>query len=303
VALVSVIMATYNRSNVLAFSIRSVLAQTFQDWELLVIGDCCTDDTEAVVASFQDPRIRYVNLPKNYGNQYGPNNHGMELSKSRYFAFLNHDDLWWPDHLTTALSEIEASNADLVFTLGAVVHESGPRRLSHAAPKGRYEPYLFVPASLWLFRRELYQELGAWKDPFTMFNVPSQEWLHRAWKARKHLQAVPRLTALLIHSGTRKQVYARRDFRENQEYLEKILQEPGFRENELTAMAAGLYANLRYSLKWTLVQIIKRLLFLAGFEPISVYSFFLYPRRGGFVKRLKKIRGLSDHEKPRFDAS
>ncbi len=301
--LVTVIMATYNRSNVLNFSIRSVLAQTYRDWELLVIGDCCTDDTAAVVASFQDSRIRFLNLPKNYGNQYGPNNEGMELAKSRYLAILNHDDLWLPDHLAKAVGEIERSGADLVFTIGEIVSQDGPKRLSHAAAKNRYEPYLFVPVSLWLFKRELYREIGGWKDFLKIYNVPSQDWLHRAWKAKKSLLAIPHLTAVLFQSGSRSKVYARREFHENEAYFNRILQEPDFREKELSEIASNLYVNLRYSLKWTLIQIAKRILFLAGFEPISFYNFFLYPGRGGFVKRLKKNRGLQDHEKPRLDPS
>jgi len=66
---VSVIIATYNRSNVLAIAIETVRAQSFQDWELLVIGDACTDDTGAVVAGFGDARIRFHNLAGNVGDQ------------------------------------------------------------------------------------------------------------------------------------------------------------------------------------------------------------------------------------------
>lgn len=58
---ISVIITTDNRSNVLALAIRTVLWQTFPDWELIVVGDHYTDDTEDVVQGFPDPRIRFVN--------------------------------------------------------------------------------------------------------------------------------------------------------------------------------------------------------------------------------------------------
>lgn len=302
-ALVSVIIATYNRSNALAYSIHSVLAQSFQDWELLVIGDACSDDSEAVVAAFKDPRIRFVNLSKNYGNQYGPNNHGMKLAQGRFIAFLNHDDLWWPDHLATALSEIESSDADLVFTIGERLEKKGIRRLTHAAHHRTFQPYLFIPCSLWLFKKELHRQIGDWKDPHTLYNFPSHDWICRAHKARKNLRAIPRLTALLIPGGCRKNVYANREYRENEECLEKILGDTQFREKELSAMAANRYAHPLISLRWTMAQVVKRLIHWAGFEPLSFHLFFLFPGRGGFVKRLKKVRGLQDHEKPGFDPS
>lgn len=65
--LVSVIMATYNRSNILPYAVRCVLSQTLTDWELLVVGDACTDDTEAVMGTFTDQRVRFINLPQNVG--------------------------------------------------------------------------------------------------------------------------------------------------------------------------------------------------------------------------------------------
>jgi len=90
---VSIVMATYNRPSVLAFAIESVLAQEFADWELIVVGDACADQTAALVSSYGDPRISYVNLTTNFGEQSGPNNVGIARARGTYVAFLNHDDI------------------------------------------------------------------------------------------------------------------------------------------------------------------------------------------------------------------
>ena len=88
--LVSVITATYNWSSVLRYAIQSVLRQTCQDFEMIVVGDGCTDDSAEVVASFDDPRLRWHNLPHNTGHQSAPNNAGLELARGRYVAYLGH---------------------------------------------------------------------------------------------------------------------------------------------------------------------------------------------------------------------
>src|SRR4051812_46760682 len=106
---VSIVVATYNRSNVLELAIGSAVAQTFTDWEMHVVGDACTDDSERVISSFGDPRIRWTNLPVNHGDQSGPNNHGVRLARGRYIAFLNQDDLWFPDHLERSIAALEAA--------------------------------------------------------------------------------------------------------------------------------------------------------------------------------------------------
>src|SRR6266498_729342 len=138
---VSVIIATYNWSGVLRCAIRSVLAQTFRDFELIVVGDCCTDDSEAVVRSFNDERVGWHNLEQNCGNQFGPNNHGLALSSGRYIAYLGHDDLWHRDHLALLVRAIAAHEADLVF---AITEEIGPpemptRGLLGLCASGSYE--------------------------------------------------------------------------------------------------------------------------------------------------------------------
>ncbi len=92
---VSVILSAYNRGAVMACAIESVLGQTFQDWELIVVCDACTDDSAEVAARYRDPRIRFTNLAENHGEQSGPNNAGFELSRGSIIAYLNQDDLWF----------------------------------------------------------------------------------------------------------------------------------------------------------------------------------------------------------------
>jgi glycosyltransferase involved in cell wall biosynthesis len=74
--LLTIIIPTFNWSTVLPYSIGSVLRQTFSDFEVLVVGDGCTDDSEAVVKAVGDKRVRWINLPANTGHQSGPNKEG-----------------------------------------------------------------------------------------------------------------------------------------------------------------------------------------------------------------------------------
>lgn len=84
--LVSVIIPTFNWSAALKQTIISVLNQNYENYEILVIGDCCTDDSEQIVKSFDDIRIKWYNLDQNYGSQFGPNNFGLKVATGKYVA-------------------------------------------------------------------------------------------------------------------------------------------------------------------------------------------------------------------------
>src|SRR5258706_7747204 len=114
---VSVILPTFNWPSVLRYAIQTVLWQTFTDFELLVIGDCCTDNTAEVVHAFNDPRIRWHNLPQNSGNQSGPNNVGLELARADLIAYMHQDDLWMPNHLAVLVQAMQTHNAAIAHTL------------------------------------------------------------------------------------------------------------------------------------------------------------------------------------------
>ena len=96
--LVSVIMPTYNCGRFIAESIRSVIAQTYTNWELIIVDDCSTDDTAERVAGFDDPRISYQRNTRNMGAAL-TRNKALREAQGRYIAFLDADDVWAPEKL------------------------------------------------------------------------------------------------------------------------------------------------------------------------------------------------------------
>jgi glycosyltransferase involved in cell wall biosynthesis len=123
---VTVIIATYNWSSVLPYSIGSVLRQTYSDLELLVVGDACTDDSAEVVQRMADTdeRVRWINLATNAGEQSGPNNEGLRQARGELIAYLGHDDLWLPHHLSCLVEAMDAG-ADLAYTSVRKVYTEG----------------------------------------------------------------------------------------------------------------------------------------------------------------------------------
>ena len=104
-ALVSVIVPTYNRADTIKRAIASVQAQTFQDWELIVVDDGSTDDTASVLAGL-DPRLVLIRQ-ENQGIS-GARNTGLLNAKSPYMAFLDSDDEWLPHHLELCIGFLRA---------------------------------------------------------------------------------------------------------------------------------------------------------------------------------------------------
>lgn len=122
--LVSVIMAAYNAEKFLPFSIASVMGQTYPYWELLIVNDCSNDRTKDVVNSFQDPRIKLINLEENGGAGVA-RNIGLKSARGNFIAFLDADDLWLPKKLETQISFMQESKAPICHTSYTFINESG----------------------------------------------------------------------------------------------------------------------------------------------------------------------------------
>lgn len=99
--MISVILTTYNRAHILPRAIESVLSQTYDDWELVIIDDCSQDETARVVKGYNDPRIQYFKTPVNGGSS-SARNFGFEKSKGEYIVFLDDDNEFAPLFLEEA---------------------------------------------------------------------------------------------------------------------------------------------------------------------------------------------------------
>ncbi len=113
---VTILLPTHNRADVLGYAIQSVLLQTERNFELLIVGDGCTDNTRDVVAAFPDSRIRWFDLPKAPLSGFANRNIALRQSRSRYVAYAQHDDILFPDHLEKLIASIDASGADWTYS-------------------------------------------------------------------------------------------------------------------------------------------------------------------------------------------
>jgi glycosyltransferase involved in cell wall biosynthesis len=296
---VSVITATYNRSEVLRYAIESVRRQTYPDWELIVVGDACTDDSQALVDSFDDARLRFVNRTEHCGEQSGPNDDGLALARGDLVAYLNHDDLWFPDHLASLTAHLDELRADLVYAPLVGVDAVGVARcISLTNAELRYDPSHFVPASLWLLRRALAVELGGWRRSCQVHaSNPSQDFLARAWRRGKLIACAPRVTALILASGGRPNAYVNHDASQHAT-LFAAMAASGFREQLLTRMifdAARELMRLQPEARtWhgAMARIIDRLLVAARLQPDAVRNCLSGRPKGHWIAQMRAFRGL-----------
>lgn len=105
----SVIIPAYNRAELLRRAIKSVLSQTFENYEIIVIDDCSPEKIGTVMGEFTDAPITYIRLEHNTGGG-GARNAGIEISKGKYIAFLDSDDFWHPKKLDLTKKFIEDNN-------------------------------------------------------------------------------------------------------------------------------------------------------------------------------------------------
>ena len=122
---VSVILPVYNRMHALEDSIRSVLAQSYADLELIVVDDASTEDLSRVIGRIDDPRLRYVRLEVN-GGASAARNAGLAEARGDFIAFQDSDDLWLPRKLEQQMRVLEQRPEIDVVTNAKVLYGGGP---------------------------------------------------------------------------------------------------------------------------------------------------------------------------------
>jgi glycosyltransferase involved in cell wall biosynthesis len=123
---VSIIMPNYNCIDYIAMAIESVLFQTYKNWEMIIVDDCSTDDSyeKALGYAIKDSRIKVYRMEKNCGAA-ACRNRAMELSLGQYLAFLDSDDLWFPEKLEKQIKFMSDNDCDFSFTEYELIDEEG----------------------------------------------------------------------------------------------------------------------------------------------------------------------------------
>lgn len=172
--LVSICIPTYNRANRIGDTINSILLQTFEDYELIVVDNCSTDNTEEVVACYQDKRIRFIRNERNIG---APENHNRSLleAKGKYLKFLHSDDIFVSHDalqklVETAIRHPKAGVITCQFRLDSAMNRYG-------SPIDLFRPKGFISVrqclniysdfglpSEWLVKREVFYYTGMFID-------------------------------------------------------------------------------------------------------------------------------------------
>lgn len=166
--LVSIIMPTYNRGNLIGQAIRSALDQTYENWELLVCDDASEDQTHRLVAAFEDPRIKYALLPK--GGAAAARNAGLGMARGEIIAYLDSDNVWHPHFLDQMVSNLLANPGRYSAYARYIDVQVTP---SHYRVK-KYEsiPFDFerlsdknyIDLNVFAHRRSLYDNLGGFDE-------------------------------------------------------------------------------------------------------------------------------------------
>lgn len=171
---VTVLLPTYNnRSDVLGFAIESVLGQTVTDLELFVVLDGCSDGSLDVVrnAASRDQRVRWWDLPKGFGSGMDNRNIALREAQGEFVAYMQHDDIWFPDHLEKLLAPM--SNPKVTVTTGRAVWVSRHGRLTPGV-HNLYDAIQFeqfikriysrLPTNCWVHRRNVFAHIGYWPE-------------------------------------------------------------------------------------------------------------------------------------------
>jgi glycosyltransferase involved in cell wall biosynthesis len=204
---ITVIVATYNCAEMLRITLNSILLQDFSDFEVLVIGDGCSDHSGEVVAGLADARFQWLNLARNHRAPYAAHNEGIRRARANYIAYLNHDDLWFPWHLSRLLHHLEQSGADFVYDAMVSVDRSGAVLLRGEVHS--FKRAVFGHPSAWCHRKAICDARLTWRNPYEVGSATDSHFLASAHRLGYKLAFVNSLGGLKFGSGNWEHFQAR----------------------------------------------------------------------------------------------
>lgn len=206
VPMVSVVIPTYNRTDTLKIALESVQAQTFRDFEIVVVSDCGSNSLEKLIQDLNTHQnITYVRHGTNRGLGAARNT-GVGATRGKYIAYLDDDDFFYPDHLETLVEYLERTGEKAAYT---DAHRVWQHKVDGVyVERNRDEPYRmdfdydlilvhnFVPVLCFLHARECLREVGGFDESLST-HEDWDLWIRLSRKYRMH--RIPKLTSAFTH--------------------------------------------------------------------------------------------------------
>jgi teichuronic acid biosynthesis glycosyltransferase TuaG len=257
--LVSIIMPAYNAEKYIAASIESVLAQTYSDWELIVVDDGSTDSTATVVQEFatSDPRVRYI-FQEN-GRLGKARNTGISNSTGRLIAFLDSDDLWLPTKLEVQTRAMAENNADVVYSKSYVFSDENiddeTQTLTSSAGKfsgpdffDSLIRYPQIPVLTVLFKRSALDRVGLFEEGKAYHGCEDYDLWLRLARAGLVFYGMPDVLARYRRHGTAMTAMRSNMFKLTLSIVRRYIDQSGLSELEKQRRLTGLYREVVSSL-------------------------------------------------------
>jgi glycosyltransferase involved in cell wall biosynthesis len=233
--MIDVIIPAYNAAKYLPIAIESVVAQTFEDWRILLVDDGSTDNTSEVVAPFIEQlgsKLKYIKQPN--GGLPAARNAAIRNSSAEFLALLDADDVWLPNRLMESLKCFEGRpQVGLAYGFNSRIDEEGviidtftPKQ-KHA--EGRIAPYIYMrrvqlPCPTITFRRRCVDDVGMFDE--TLRATEDRDlWLRIAFKYEVAL--VPKVIALYRTSPNAMTTDPERMLKAQEQFIEKHYGAPG----------------------------------------------------------------------------
>lgn len=228
---ISVIMPTYNRAHLIGRAIGSVLQQTFDDFELIVVDDGSTDNTEEVIRAFDDDRIVYIRCDENRGNA-AARNVGLRKARGKYITFLDSDDEFMPGLLDEVYRLISKSDEQVGFVFTRNIRVRDTKHGEEIVKKSTWSLPAEVDTYLYFcyygglgygatVKRECFQEIGFFDE--NLHAGVDRDMILRLAKRCECLLSHKRLMKIHYHPGERVTRNMEKKARSYQQIIEKHL--------------------------------------------------------------------------------
>ena len=301
--LISIVIPTYNRANLIPKAIQSVLDQTYQNWELLIVDNYSDDGTKEVIDSFRDSRISMLLIPRT-GSVAASRNIGVQHSKGEWIAFLDSDDWWFPTKLSS-VCEVIQSNPDLIYHDLQIVSGPDDAKSYRKTRSRKLKDPIFldlllngndIALSSVTVRKSIFLKVNGMNESPTFFAVEDYDtWLRIAQITNLFLHIPKVLGAYQLHDGNIGKI-------NNFQYLSNALQGylndldkkqlRRYQSLYIYQIARSNYNNLKYS------EAMKQLIFVAKFGKLQYRFKSLLMLISNLVFRFILPRKIDFHFEP-----